>query len=295
MIRHGPYTLTLVMAAVWSGLTTTGFADAIDEQQGTFDSQAEAIRNSLGRPVDFNRNSTVVDLNGDGVVNILDAGLFRLGINRIGEGRGNDGVPSAALQGERIVVEPQSSVVISGSSLSVLFLIRDNTTPLAGYTLDVTVTGEPGTMGTVTANVAATDFYDVQNLITAGGASRDPFFSVVQGSEGGGVSLSTMTDDLSTVLAVDGVNDVLGQVVFEVSEDAHGDFTIQLTPSSALADGNFDYVPFTFAPATIRALNPALVPAASDWGLLVLGLLTVTAGSLLLRKGLNPLTATRPG
>ncbi len=292
MIRHGPYTLTLVMAAVWSGLTTTDFADANDEQQGTFDSQAEAIRNSLGRPVDFNRNSTVVDLNGDGVVNILDAGLIRLGQKRIGGASESDGVSSAVLQGERIVVEPQSTVVISGSSLSVLFLVRDNTTPLAGYTLGVTVAGEPGTMGTVTANAAATNFYDVQNLITAGGASRDPFFSVIQGSEGGGVSLSTMTEDLSTVLAVGGVNDVLGQVVFDVSEDAHGDFTIQLTASSALADGNFDPVPFAFAPATIRALNPALVPATSDWGLVVLGLLTITAGSLLVRRRADSINAS---
>jgi len=241
MIRHDPGKVGCVMAAVLAWVTTC-LADATGDQPSTLDSQAEVIRGSFGRPVDFNRNRAVVDLNGDGVVNILDAGLFRLGENRIGGASASDGVSTAAVQGERIVVEPQSSTVISGSSLSLLFLIRDNTTPLAGYTLDVTVAAEPGTMGTVTANVAATNFYDVQNLITAGGVNRDPFFSVIQGSEGGGVSLSTMTGDLSTVLAVDGVNDVLAQVVFDVSEDAHGDFTIQLTASSVLADSNFDSV-----------------------------------------------------
>lgn len=286
MMHHAPYPVAVVMAAVVLGLPTRGFADTIGGQQKTFDAPAEAIRRSLGRPVEFNRNSPFVDLNSDGVVNILDAGLFRMGGTQMSNG------PAAAVQGEWIVAEPESSVVISGSSLSVLFLIRDNTTPLAGYTLDATVAGEPGTVGTVAANVAATNFYDVQNLITAGGASRDPFFSVIQGSEGGGVSLSTMTDDLSTVQAVGGVNDVLGQVVFDVSEDAHGDFTIQLTASSTLADGNFDSVPFAFAPAAIRALNPALVPATSDWGVVVLALLTVTAGSLLVRRGANSIAAS---
>ncbi len=281
-----------VAAVAASSVMTPGHAGTADERGDVFVSQAGAIRNALGRPLDSNAKSTEVDLNRDGVVNILDAGQFRRGVNWIGGAQASNGTHSTAVQGERIIVEPQSSVVISGSSLSVLFLIRDNTTPLAGYTLDLTVLGEPGTMGTVTADVTATNFYDVQNLITAGGANRDPFFSVIQGSEGGGVSLSTMTDNLSTLLAVDGVNDVLGQVVFDVSEDAHGDFTIQLAPSSALADGNFDPVQFTFAPATIRALNPALVPAMSEWGLVVLGLLTVTTGSLLVRRLAIPIDAS---
>jgi hypothetical protein len=288
MIRFGSSMLALVAAVVASGMLTTGVADTADERWETFVSQAGAIRNSLGRPVDTHRNSTGVDLNGDSVVNILDAGLFRLGMNRVSGAPAKGGVTSAASPSERIVVELQSSIVISGSSLSVLFLIRDNTTPLAGYTLDVTVVDAPGTVGTVMANVAGSNFYDVQNFITAGGANRDPFFSVIQASEGGGISISTMTDDLSTVVAVDGVNDVLAQVMFDVSQDAHGPFTVQLTASSALADGNFDPVPYAFTPATIRALNPALVPAASDWGLLVLGLLTVTAGSLLVKRRVNP-------
>jgi len=293
MMRHGPLKIGCLMAAVVLAWATICLGRG--EQPSTLDSQAEVIRRSFGRRVNFNRNSAGVDLNGDGVVNILDAGLFRRSQNWSTGTVASDRVSTVAVQGERIVVEPQSSTVISGSSLSVLFLIQDNTAPLAGYTLDVTVAGEPGVMGTVTANVAATNFYDVQNLITAGGATRDPFFSVIQGSEGGGVSLSTMTEDLSTVLAMDGVNDVLAQVVFDVSEDAHGDFTIQLTASSVLADSNFDSVPFTFAPATIRTLNPALVPATSDWGMAVLALLTVTAGSLLVRRTANPIDASGSG
>ncbi len=45
----------------------------------------------------------------------------------------------------------------------------------------------------------ATNFYDIRNLITAGGAMRDPFFSVIQDNGSGGVSVTTITSDLSTV------------------------------------------------------------------------------------------------
>ena len=242
---------------------------------------AGSLRSSLGLRAGDPGFDADADLNGDGVVNAVDVALWRLG-------RGKGGVPAmggkvptgdtgtiAALT-DRIVVEGQTTFALPGTTVSVLFLIRDNTTPILSYTLDVNIVPQSGSLGTVTANVSATNFYDVRNLISAGGAMRDPFFSVIQDNGGGGVSVTTITSDLSTVQAVDKVNDVLAQVFFDVPQDALGDFSIELGSGSVLVDGNAATVPFSFTPGTIRVTNS--IPAVSEWGMMVLSLLVVTAG-----------------
>jgi len=143
---------------------------------------------------------------------------------------------------------------------------------------------ELGATASVTTTVTLTNFYDPRNLITAGGAVRDPFFSFIEDNGSGGVTVSTITDDASTVLAVDGVNDVLAQVFFEVPPDALGEFAVQLGSASVLVDGNAAAVPFTFTPGTIRVLDPSEIPAVSAWGVIVLSLLIVTAGSSVFAK-----------
>ena len=100
--------------------------------------------------------------------------------------------------------------------------------PLVGYSLEVTAVADAGAAGSVTADPASTNFFDQRNLITAGGATRDPLFSVIQDNGSGGVTVDTVTADFSAVLAVDDMNDVLAQVFFDVPLDALGDFTIQL-------------------------------------------------------------------
>ena len=95
-----------------------------------------------------------------------------------------------------------------------------------------------------------------------------------------------MTDALSTVLAVDGVNDVLAEVVFDVPPDTEGEFLLTLGATSAISDGNGSPIPFTFIPATVRVFDPAEVPTVSEWGMIVMSVLLVAAGwTVLARRG----------
>ena len=74
-----------------------------------------------------------------------------------------------------------------------------------------------------------------------------------------------ITADNSTVLAVDGINDVLAEVFFDASADACGDFVIQLGPASALSDAEAFLVPYDFAPAVVR-VRAASCPEDLDCG-----------------------------
>lgn len=168
-----------------------------------------------------------------------------------------------------IAIEPEISEVTPGGTVDVLFVARGGDTPIFGYSLDVDVLPTQDAVGTVTVDVASTNFFDVRNLITAGGAVRDPQFSWIIDPGDGGVFISTNTEDGSTLLPVEGVNNVLAQVVFDVSADAFGDFTIDLGPATALANADFD-----FAPGTIT-----VVP---EPGMLTLGVLGI--GLLALRR-----------
>ena len=249
---------------------------------------AESLRSSIGLRKGDPGFDADADLNGDGMVNAVDVALWRLGRGKgnvpatVGSDSSEHEGTSVASTGERIIVKGQTTFALPGTTVSVLFLIRDNSTPLLSYTLDVNIVPQSGSTGTVTANVSATNFYDVRNLITAGGAMRDPFFSVIQDNGSGGVSVTTITSDLSTVQAVDNVNDVLAQVFFDVPQGALGDFTIELASGSVLVDGNAASVPFTFTPGTIQVSNS--IPAVSEWGMIVLSLSVLAAGSAIFIK-----------
>lgn len=174
--------------------------------------------------------------------------------------------------------------VLAGTQVVVLFSLRGNTTPLLGYTLDVTATASAGAVGTLVPDVSTTSFFDARNVITAGGATRDPFFSAIERDGLGGISITTMTNDLSTVLAVDGVNDVFAEIVFDVSPDAEGEFLLTLGATGAISDENGASIPFTFIPGTVRVFDPAKVPTVSQWGIIVMSVLLVTAGWMVLAR-----------
>jgi hypothetical protein len=254
---------------------------------------AEAVKSSIGRRAGNPKFDPQADLNSDGIVNALDMAMYRLGGLREQivthstsdprDHRSTQG-PTAAVTGERIIVEGQTTIALPGQTVSVQFLIRDNTTPLMGYTVEALAATQSGAVGSVTANVALTNFFDQQNLISAGGAVRDPLFSFIEDNGGGGVTVSTITDDASNVVAVDGVNDVLAEVFFDVAPDALGDFAVELGSATVLVDANVAAVPFTFTPGTIRVLDPATIPAVSEWGMVVLSLLILTAGSIVFIK-----------
>ncbi len=241
---------------------------------------AATIRASLGYRLGQNGYDLRADINSDGMVNAQDVALFHLA-ERDGSLPIQTCAMAKAIAGtERIIVKPSSTTALPGQTVSVLFLLRDNSTPLTSYTVDTNVVANLGAVGTITANVGLTNFFDRQNFITAGGATRDPLFSVITGNGTGGVSITTITDDFSTVLATDDVNDVLAQVFFDVPLDALGDFTIQHNPTSALIDAIGTSVTFTLTAGTIRVLDPATIPTVSEWGMIAMCILLVTTGSV---------------
>jgi hypothetical protein len=134
--------------------------------------------------------------------------------------------------------------MLPGESSAVRFLIEDVATPLFGYSLDIDAVAAPVASGTVDVDVVASSFFEARNLIVAGGAQLDPFFSVIQSDDAGGAFVNANTADLATVTLVAGVNDVLAELVFVASPNALGTFEFELGPATALSDGGGLPVPF---------------------------------------------------
>lgn len=201
----------------------------------------------------------VPDLNGDGVINVLDVHLARFG--------GADGTdsrdeerrvpPGGIAGGDMIAVSPDPLLLKPNGVGTVTLSLLDNTTPLFGYSLSVHAVPAPGARGTVSAVVASTNFGAPFNLLDAAPSNPpvDPLFTVILPWASDGVFLSTNTADGSVVLAGPGVNDALAEVAFEASSDAAGTWTIQLGPASALSDGDGFAVAFAFAGGTIDVVG----------------------------------------
>ena len=155
------------------------------------------------------------------------------------------------------IITPADSLVevTPGSQVSVLWLLHDASTPLFGYSLELLpAVSTVDTLGSVSIDVAQSNFFPDKNLIVAGGADLHPFFSVIRPSGPSGVFLNANTADLSTVVAVDGLNDVLAEIVFTATPDALGDFVFHLGPATALSDADGFAVPFDGESITIRVI-----------------------------------------
>jgi len=161
-------------------------------------------------------------------------------------------------------IRPQVPVLegLPGTSVSVLWLVETPDVPLLGYSLDLNLQSPPapGTQGTATVDAGATNFFQVQNLFTAAGATLDPIFSIIESDGAGGVFVNAIATDLSTATPVPGVNDVLAQVVFTISPDAVGEFVFGLGPLTALSDAEGFPVPFTGESFTLRVVPSPGVP-----------------------------------
>lgn len=152
---------------------------------------------------------------------------------------------------ERIVLfvdDPSDGVIEPGTSFSVLAVLRDNTTPLAGYTLNVDIAGVPAMhVGTVTASVGLTNFFLPENLIEQDPDDMlHPMFSVISDPGDDGAFINAISNSLGVVdLAVEGVSDALTQIVFNVPLNALGEFVISLGKGSSLGDADLEPVPFS--------------------------------------------------
>lgn len=256
MYRLGTHQMAVGALLVLSLITSEVRADV---QSVDLELNIAIIKNSLGKCEGDPGFEAQADLNGDGCVNVLDVALLEAGTAGVRDDRNsNPLVPHQSRRAragvsEEIVIEPLTHTLLSRESFSVFFLIRNNTTDLLGYSLDVDIVPPEGAVGSVTANVPTTNFYNgIQNVIAEGGAELHPDFSVILDLGDGGVFVNAITADNSTVIAIDDVNDVLTQVFFDTSADACGDFIMQLGPASALSDGDAFPIPFGFESGMVR-------------------------------------------
>jgi hypothetical protein len=166
------------------------------------------------------------------------------------------------------VIRPDSSLIIvqPGESFSIRYLLAESQTPLFGYSLDLNVSTDSRSVGSVSINADASSFFDQRNLFTAGGLSRDPLTSLILSDGFGGVFVSSNASTWSSVTAETGVNDALAELVFEVSADAFGDFTFALGGGSVLSDRFGNSVGFSSESLTVR-----IVPAPGPTLALLLG------------------------
>lgn len=143
-------------------------------------------------------------------------------------------------RGEVIGTDALETMVPPGGSGSFRMLLSDSQTPVSGYTLDIEFIARSGVSGSVTADVGSSNFFDSQNLFTAGGESRDPSFSSITASPGGGIVITTISGSGNGVTALIDVNDVLAEVFVTASPDALGIFDVVLSGGTALSDESGD-------------------------------------------------------
>jgi len=237
-------------------------------------------------------------VNRDGVINVLDVAFSRRGQHRVMQPTDVGAtIPAHATGTEQIIPQPGVLYAEPGASVQILFHLRFNTTPVLGYSLDVDINKIGDARGEVLADAAATNFFDSRNLFLAAGLTLDPAFSMVIAQPDGGVFVNAITADSSVTVAIDGVNDILAEVVFDVAHDACGEFELSLGPASALSDAQA--LPIVFTVDTVRLIiagtEECPIPAASTWGLISFALLVLAAGHLVILRRLRVQTASGAG
>ena len=209
----------------------------------SFEQRVAALRNRLnvveGEPLFDER----LDLNGDGIIDVLDIHALRRGIDPEFEM-----MEQTTGGGEIILAQEEVTLIGAGESTSVLLKLFNNETPLFGYSLALRAVPLGDATGSVTVNVPSTNFFEPQHLILADpqGAPLDTFFSLIQPWLDDGVFVNANTEVGQSVLAGIGVNDALAEVVLVASPDASGVFEMQLGPVTVLSDPNGLAVPFVF-------------------------------------------------
>ena len=149
--------------------------------------------------------------------------------------------------------------VLAGESFSLLVQLSDNNIPLVGYSLNVDVAGTLKSSGSVVGDAGLSNFFLERNLIARGGGILNPTFSLIIDPGDGGLFVNAIEQRRRVVnVATPGVNDVLAQLVFNVSPDATGFFVIEFGPFTTLAtevvDGPIKDVPFASSAVTVRVI-----------------------------------------
>jgi PEP-CTERM motif len=180
------------------------------------------------------------------------------------------GVPRDA-SAEVIELFGPGGVVQQGDIVEIQVVLRENTTNLVSYSLDVDIVPSLDAFGDVAGDAPSSNFFDSRNLILNDpDDSLDGLFSLIVGQGDGGVFFNAQSASGTPVdLAIDGFSDGLGIVSIVIPDDAFGEFEISLGSASNLYDGR-DAVSFASNPLIIN-----VVPEPSALGLLALVMIAV--------------------
>ena len=177
---------------------------------------------------------------------------------------------AAAAWGEQpiaVIGVDHAMVIPQGTSESALVTLGFLEEPvgLFGYSLSLRAVPREGTTGTVTFDIEGrldrerTNLFLARNLIAAYPAPLDPFFTVILPEEAGGVFINANINVFvpsapEFVTLTPGLNDVLAEIVVDVSDDALGVFDIVVGPATALSDPDGFEVPYLWFGTTVTAL-----------------------------------------
>ena len=191
-------------------------------------------------------------------------------------------VASPDLCAEGVVFEliDPPGVISPGDQIAFVVRLEDNGTPneLTGYSLNVDILPDAGASGTVISNPLLSNFFDIENLITQGGGVLHDL-SIIFDPGDGGLFVNALTEDLLPVDLAGPGHDALAELIFDVSLDAEGLFTIDLGFGSVLADVNFEPIDFDVQPLTFEVVpEPASVALLAVLGLVAVGRVRSTSG-----------------
>lgn len=160
-----------------------------------------------------------------------------------------------------------------GDQIAIVVRLGDNETPneLTGYSLNVDILPDVGASGTVISNAGLSNFFESENLLTwEDGELHD--LSIIFDPGDGGLFVNALTADLLPVELAGPGHDAFAELIFDVSLDAEGFFTIDLGFGSVLSDLNFEPIDFDVQPLTFEVVpEPASVALLAVLGLVAVG------------------------
>jgi hypothetical protein len=169
--------------------------------------------------------------------------------------------------GAIVSIRPDSPTMLPDDSLT-LEIAVDSSDAIFGYTLQLTLTPEASAEGTLSFDVGNSDWGDPVSLIEP--TKRDATFTELK-LNGDDLFANTNTSDLSAVVPVAGINDILLRATIVSSSDAYGWWTLSFVPGvSVLSDVNFRPIDAAWDTERIFVPEPATLAVLVSGSLLAL-------------------------